>query len=491
MKRKRRGKRTGLQFSLKWRFTVVLAGLLLLTVTVLGWLVLREIERDQAHKVEADLKQKSELADLRVRQIYLSDPQVDPLTFMRRNGQQLAVDLGTLLGGTHIVLYDAEGKQVGDSQPLSNSLNLTDTLAFAKEGKVVYQVIGSNMIYMSPIMWPVGQVGIVQIYHSLKADQDFYDSVERSMRNIGLVALVISLLAGFVYVQQVTRALARLRRAADRIRAGDYITDSPVRRRDELGELSEGIVYMSREIEQSFARQKQFIGNISHEFKTPLTSIMAYTDLLDMYRDDPGLLDEARSSIRKEADRLLEMVEKVLHLSSLEQYEFSQNAEAIDLKEVLEDVCSRMKGKAAQFGVKIETKLQPANVYADRESLMHIFLNLIDNAIKYNVTDGRIVITSHIAEKKGVVIVQDTGIGIPPEARAKLFEPFYTVSKDRARSTGGTGLGLSLVKRLLELQQGSIVWQAPPDDEPGAIFKVTLPALPATKEQKQTLTSNE
>jgi len=482
MKSKRRGERKGLQFSLRWRFTFVLACLLLLTVTVLGWLVLREIERDQAHKVEADLKQKSELADLRVRQIYLSDPQVDPSTFMHRNGQQLAVDLSTLLGGTHIVLYDAKGKQVGDSQPLSNSLDLSDTLAYAEEGKVVYQVIGSNMVYMSPIMWPVGQVGIVQIHHSLKADQDFYVSVEGSMRNIGLIALGISLLAGFVYVQQVTRALARLRRATDRIRAGDYIKESPVRRRDELGELSEGIVYMSREIEQSFARQKQFIGNISHEFKTPLTSIMAYTDLLDMYRDDPELLDEARSSIRKEADRLLEMVEKVLHLSALEQYEFSQNAEVIDLKEVLEDVCSRMKGKAAKFGVEIETTLQTANVYADRESLMHIFLNLVDNAIKYNVTDGRVDITSHIAEKKGVVIIRDTGIGIPIEARSKLFEPFYTVSKDRARSTGGTGLGLSLVKRLLELQQGSIVWQAPPNGEPGAIFKVTLPV---TKEQKQ------
>ena len=77
--------------------------------------------------------------------------------------------------------------------------------------------------------------------------------------------------------------------------------ESPVSRRDEIGELSEGIAYMSREIEQSLARQKQFIGNVSHEFKTPLTSIIAYSDLLDMYRDDPVLLNEARANIRQES----------------------------------------------------------------------------------------------------------------------------------------------------------------------------------------------
>ncbi|UVI31682.1 sensor histidine kinase [Paenibacillus spongiae] len=463
------------RLSLKWRFTVALAALLLLTVSALSWLVLREIERDQRQKVEAELKRRSELASLRVRQTFLSDSLTDDQTFMRRSGQLLASDLSGLLSGTHIVLYDRKGNEVGNSSPLSTTGSIADTLELAKKGMTVYQVAGDNLIYMSPLVWSIGQVGIVQIHYSLKGDHDFYASIERSMRNIGLTALGISFLIGFLYVQRVTKALAKLRQAADRIRSGDYIGQSPVRRRDELGELSEGIVYMSREIEQSFARQKQFIGNISHEFKTPLTSIMAYTDLLDMYQDDPALLEEARLRIRKEADRLLEMVEKVLYLSAMEQYEFSQNAETLDISETLGDVCGRMNGKAVQFGLRIITDLRPAAVTADRESLMHIFLNLLDNAIKYNVEGGQINVSCRAEGSRCVVVIRDTGIGIPEEARAKLFEPFFTVSKDRARLTGGTGLGLSLVKRLVELQNGQVTMSDPPGGEQGTVFVVTLP----------------
>ncbi|MBW7460590.1 HAMP domain-containing protein, partial [Paenibacillus sepulcri] len=293
-----------------------LAILLAATVLMLGWLVLREIEKEQMSRVEATMKQRSDLANLRVRQMYLSaDAQDDVNTFFRRRGPELASDLSSLLGNAHIVLYDAKGMEIGNSQPLSTTPSIEDILEYAKKGRTVYQVSGNSLVYMAPLVWSVGQVGIVQLETSLQADQDYYARLQRSLRNIGLAALAVSFLIGFLYVSRVTGSLRKLRSAADQIRDGHFIKDSPVRRRDELGELSEGITYMSREIEQSFARQKQFIGNISHEFKTPLTSIIAYSDLLDMYRDDPALLDEARENIRKEADRLLEMVEKVLHLS--------------------------------------------------------------------------------------------------------------------------------------------------------------------------------
>ncbi|MFC0333016.1 sensor histidine kinase [Paenibacillus sepulcri] len=488
MKRKRQPDREeGLKlrrrtpFSLKWRFTIGLAILLAATVLMLGWLVLREIEKEQMSRVEATMKQRSDLANLRVRQMYLSaDAQDDVNTFFRRRGPELASDLSSLLGNAHIVLYDAKGMEIGNSQPLSTTPSIEDILEYAKKGRTVYQVSGNSLVYMAPLVWSVGQVGIVQLETSLQADQDYYARLQRSLRNIGLAALAVSFLIGFLYVSRVTGSLRKLRSAADQIRDGHFIKDSPVRRRDELGELSEGITYMSREIEQSFARQKQFIGNISHEFKTPLTSIIAYSDLLDMYRDDPALLDEARENIRKEADRLLEMVEKVLHLSALEQYEFGLNAERLDVRESLEEVCSRMRGKAVQFGIRIETDIKPAQIRVDRESLMHIFMNLLDNAIKYNIKGGTVHVSCSVEGDKAVIMFRDTGIGIPPEAVVKLFEPFFTVSKDRARLTGGTGLGLSLVKRLVEVQHGSITLELPPSGS-GSIFKVEFPlASPGT-----------
>jgi len=475
-KQERPGRHRSPHFSLKWRFTIGLGILLAATVMTLGWLVLGGIEKEQMNKVEANLKQRSDLANLRVRQTYLSaDARDDVDTFFRRRGPELAADLSSLLGNSHIVLFDAKGKEIGNSQPLSTTPSIEDIMDYARKGRTVYQVSGNSLIYLAPLVWSVGQVGIVQLEASLQADQDYYASLQRSLRNIGLTALGASFLIGFLYVSRVTGSLRRLRSAADQIRDGHFIKESPIRRRDELGELSEGITYMSREIEQSFARQKQFIGNISHEFKTPLTSIIAYSDLLDMYRDDPELLDEARGNIRKEADRLLEMVEKVLHLSALEQYEFGLHAERLDVRESLEEVCSRMRGKAVQFGIAVETDLQPAQIRVDRESLMHIFLNLLDNAIKYNIKGGMVRVSCYPEAGKAVIIFRDTGIGIPREAVVKLFEPFFTVSKDRARLTGGTGLGLSLVKRLVEVQHGSITLLTPPPGEKGSVFRVEFP----------------
>lgn len=471
----RRTGRRKLRFSLRWRFSIGLAAILILIVSTLSLFVLRGIEQDQKAKVESDLKQRSELASLRIRQSFLSSGMLDDVDgFLRRRGPELAGDLGNLLGGSQVMLYDKSGKEIGNSLPLSATPDVADIMDYAVQGKTVYQQTGDSLVYLSPIIWSVGQVGVVQFQYSLKSDQAFYSSIQTSLRNIGLLALALSFLIGFLYVQRVVTSLRKLRAAADQIRDGQFLQRSPVQRRDELGELSEGISYMSREIEQSFARQKQFIGNVSHEFKTPLTSIIAYSDLLDMYRDDPGLLEEARTNIRREADRLLEMVEKVLHLSALEQYEFNLNAERIDVREPLEEACSRLRGKAVMFDLTIETDFNSAVIKADRESLMHIFLNLLDNGIKYNVPGGTIHVACRTEGDKAVISFRDTGIGIPQEARAKLFEPFFTVSKDRARLTGGTGLGLSLAKRLVELQQGSITLAAQEDGQ-GTTFHVIFP----------------
>lgn len=271
---KRQGSRR-LRFGLTWRFSLALAALLLLAVGMLSLLVLREIEANQRERVEALMKQRSELANLRVQQTYLGNPLVESQTFLRRSGPQLAADLSGLLSGTQVVLYDAAGREVGNSLPLSRTEGARDTLGYAIQGKIAYEVSGDRLIYMAPLMWSIGQVGVVQIHYSLQADRIFYESVAEGMRNIGIGALALSFLLGFLYVRRVVQAIRKLHQAAGQIREGRYLSEPPVKRRDELGELSEGIAYMSREIKSSFDRQKQFIGSVSHEFKTPLTSIIA------------------------------------------------------------------------------------------------------------------------------------------------------------------------------------------------------------------------
>nr|WP_243414759.1 HAMP domain-containing sensor histidine kinase [Sporosalibacterium faouarense] len=229
-------------------------------------------------------------------------------------------------------------------------------------------------------------------------------------------------------------------------------------------------------------QQKQFIGNVTHEFKTPLTSVKAYIDLLEMYPDDEELLKTAKTNIKNETQRLYEMVEKVLELSSLEKYDFEFNKEKIDVKESILQVLNSLKGKMDKFGINLETELTKAYVEADKDSMIIILVNLMDNAIKYNKTRGNISVKSYVKDNQVIIEIADTGIGIPEKVVNKIFQPFFTVDKNRSRQNGGTGLGLALVKNQVEIQGGSI--SLVDTSSKGSTFRISFPLYKLSKTKK-------
>jgi signal transduction histidine kinase len=195
---------------------------------------------------------------------------------------------------------------------------------------------------------------------------------------------------------------------------------------------------------------------------------------MDIYRDDSALQEDAVHHIRLETDRLHEMVEMILRLAALEKYEFEYRAERVNVRDLLLDLLDRIKAKADRFDVAVESRLEPAFIWADRESMVHILINLLDNAIKYNVSGGRIIVSNRLENESVVIDIADTGIGIPEEARDKVFEPFFTVNADRSRGSSGTGLGLALVKQLVDKHGGTIELS---DFDGGTLFRLTFPSL--------------
>ncbi|WP_338131048.1 sensor histidine kinase [Cohnella rhizosphaerae] len=345
-----------------------------------------------------------------------------------------------------------------------------------------YITEGDALLYLAPLYNADQLLGTVQFHASLAEQNAFYERIRDLFLYAGLAVLAGGFLAGYLFVRRQVSVIRRLNRAAQQIGRGDYLTRPPVRRRDELGELAEGIYDMSgsisssveqlqeekRKLMEAIARltelerqQKQFIGNISHELKTPLTSIRAYADLLEMYADDPALLGRARERIGTEAARLYELVEKALQLSAMDVYDFETKAAQVELAPLLAEAAERIRVKADAADIRVELALREGTVWADPDNLMHIVLNLLDNAVKYNVPGGKVTLSNRMAERPGAVSrmlveVADTGRGIPPEAQPRIFDPFYTVSGDRSRATGGTGLGLSLVRSLAEKQGGAV-----------------------------------
>ncbi|GGF66017.1 hypothetical protein GCM10010912_08840 [Paenibacillus albidus] len=490
-----------MRVSIKLKFSLFLALLLILALSVLSFFVLRGVDRNQQAQTERYLAQHVKTVNLRVKQTYYTGTRLEPQEFMKQRGRQLAVELAGFTG-LEVTLYDAQGRLTGSSaqgklsRPGDDGRSeVQDSLAYALQNKIAYQSRGDTLLYLAPLQGPEKQMGVVQLQYSLKDSLSFQQTLKNLFLTTGLAVLLLSFIIGYLYFNRAAVAISRLKLAAEEIRKAHYIAAPPVKRADELGELAEGIYYMSREIESSIAakdeeqrklklavqklqaleqQQKQYIGNISHEFKTPLTSIKAYVDLLNMYDDDPKLLQDAKVNIAKETQRLYEMVEKVLQLTALEKYDFESQAELLEVGGELREVCGRMSGKAERFGLTLTLDTQVSHIWMDRESFMHILINLLDNAIKYNVTQGNVHIRSEARDGRVWITIRDSGIGIPAEARDKIFEPFYTVNRDRSRQSGGTGLGLSLVRTLVEKQNGII--ELLDIEGGGSAFRLSFPA---------------
>ncbi|MFC5407652.1 sensor histidine kinase [Cohnella soli] len=480
--------------SIKIKFSFFLALLLSLTVVVLSVFVLQGIRDQQRDRMERELLQQTRIANLSIKQAYVISPPTEAQPFLRNNGQQFALDLA-VYSGLQVVLYDKAGAKVGDSAPMAGPYDVDNALAFALQGKIAYQRDGQSMLYLTPLQGPDNQMGVIQFRYPLENDTRFYDSIAGLFVLTGAIVLAASFILGYLYFRRATSAIVRLNKAAEQIRRGQFLEAVPLQRKDELGQLGRSIFYMSSEIRNNISamvaeetklrqaidklqklekQQKQFIGNISHEFKTPLTSIKAYAELMELYPGDDSMKSDAVHHIREETERLHEMVERVLRLAALDKYDFEYRPEPIDLCELLADLANRMRGKAERFGVAIDVELTPSSMWGDRESIIHIFVNLLDNAIKYNVPGGKIDIRSRLDESGAFAIVDiaDNGIGIPKEARGNIFEPFFTVNNDRSRLSGGTGLGLALVQKLVERHHGTIELL---DTDVGAAFRLVFP----------------
>jgi two-component system phosphate regulon sensor histidine kinase PhoR len=198
--------------------------------------------------------------------------------------------------------------------------------------------------------------------------------------------------------------------------------------------------------------RSEFIANVSHELRTPIFSVQGYLEtLLDGAMDDPNVSMQFLEKAYQNAMRLNVLLNDLIDISRIESGELKFSFRYFDINELIHELVQTMQIRAEQRSVHVDLQLtSSAVVYGDKERLSQVLTNLIDNAIKYNVEGGAVIITTSSTTKGITVSVRDTGIGIPAEHLERIFERFYRVDKDRSRAVGGTGLGLAIVKHILE-----------------------------------------
>jgi len=245
------------------------------------------------------------------------------------------------------------------------------------------------------------------------------------------------------------------------------------------GEKIKGAIAVFHDISRLKELEKirqDFVANVSHELRTPLTTIKGYTETLL----DGALKEEVAPQflqvIQKHADRLTKIVEDLLALSKIESKEFYLKWEPISLSGLIDDVSDFVKEAAQKKKISISRSINPFSLKAtgDRNYLEQVFINLLDNAVKYTPEGGEISISAvEKGEREIQVSIQDNGIGIPQEDLSRIFERFYRVDKGRSQELGGTGLGLSIVKHIIQAHGGR-VW-AESQLGKGSTFCFTLP----------------
>lgn len=226
--------------------------------------------------------------------------------------------------------------------------------------------------------------------------------------------------------------------------------------------------------------RRDFVANVSHEFRTPLASIRS---LAETIHDDPDMPIETRQRflhlIIQEADRLTRIAEDLLTLSRAESMQPVK--ERFELSPLIQQAVQEMAAEAQRRQVHVFTDLQPdLYLLANRDQTLQVVLNLLSNAIRYNKPHGSVTVRTYTLDSNAVIEVADTGIGIPSEALPRIFERFYRVDKTRSRESGGTGLGLAIVKHIVESHNGTVEVES--EYRVGSVFRVKLPLSQETEQ---------
>lgn len=260
--------------------------------------------------------------------------------------------------------------------------------------------------------------------------------------------------------------------------AGTFsIHASPIKPSDNMGPNSGGIISIldittMKKLEKI---RTEFVSNVTHELKTPLTSIRGFVETLRGGAiSDTDIAPKFLEIIDIEAERLTMLINDILQLSEIENSSSDTNITRHDLTETLSEVVSVLQIPADKKGVTLNVSAAPKiMIKANRDRIKQMLINLIDNGIKYNRENGSVEIKAVKAEGRLVISVSDTGIGINPQHHDRIFERFYRVDKGRSRSMGGTGLGLSIVKHIVNMYNGDITLQSTPGK--GTEFTIQLP----------------
>lgn len=320
------------------------------------------------------------------------------------------------------------------------------------------------------IQQPAMDIG--ESIENMERQQQIIDTFYRNSILYMLIIIMIGGIMMYLFSKSILLPLAKLN---DKIKNSTVSTLSDKlsvpNSDDEIAELTVSFNKMTDRIQEAFLFQQQFSGNVAHELRTPLTIMKTKIDVFEKRHNHT--LAEYKELIfnqKKQLIRLSEIIQTLLEITNTDNV---QEKEHFLVSDMVENILLDFSNVTAQKNIHISLDLQNVEIYGNVDLLYRVFYNLIQNSIRYNVDNGSIYISAKQNQYYTIIQICDTGIGISEENRQRIFEPFFRVDKSRSRLMGGAGLGLSIVKNIIEKHHGTIEIS---DNKPqGTCFTVELP----------------
>ena len=378
-----------------------------------------------------------------------------------------------VMNGIYSVIYDESGVQIYGTDPTNKK---TDGEAFSDKGlKTVY--VGGKRYYIYDRRLTnrgVENMWIRGIVSHEKADEPISDVARRSM--IALIVLVIlGIGGGYIIAMKSLKPIKDIEDVArDISQSGDLKKRIKLGKgNDELHSLANTFDTMFDRLEDSFESEKQFTNDVSHELRTPMAVIMAQCDYAlgeEMTQEE---YKESIELIRRQGSKMTKMITEMLEFSRIERRSEKYNVEELDFSELVENLCDDLALLKTK-NITLECEVEPGiRVKGNRMLLTRLVSNLVSNAYRYGVENGRINITLLSNSKNAMLCVKDNGIGIAKDEQEKIFRRFYQT--DPSHNGDGTGLGLSMVKEIVSFHGGSVCVKSEPGQ--GSEFLVRIPTV--------------
>ena len=292
---------------------------------------------------------------------------------------------------------------------------------------------------------------------------------------VEVVVVLFMIISGMYFIKSIVRPVSEICKQAKLIAQGDFHIKIEKKYDDEIGELTDTINYMAEELDNSEKIKNEFISSVSHELRTPLTAIKGWAETMQMCDSDPETMKRGLDTIVKEAGRLSWIVEGLLDFSSIKEKRIKLFKEKIDILAELGEAVYMFKERAASEGKTLiynEPKVIPA-VIGDRNRLRQVFINIIDNALKYTSSGGGISVDAGVKGEMLYISVTDNGCGIPAEHLPNVKKKFYKANYLKR----GSGIGLAIVDEIIALHNGNL--QIISEEGFGTTVIVNIPIAPS------------